>query len=189
MVIVPNVASEYSVHDIFSHELENRNILLIGEINDELSASVISQLLYLDVREDSPIHLYINSPGGSVTAGLAIYDTMKSLKNKVYTICMGQASSMAAVILSGGERRFSLPHAEVMIHQPSGETGGQSVDISIVATHMEKIRKELNAILAKNCNRNVEEILQRTDRDFWMNAGEALEFGIIDEIVEERRKK
>lgn len=190
MIIVPNVINESGRgNDIFSHSLENRNILLIGEINDEMSASVISQFLYLDATEDEPINLYINSPGGSVTAGLSIYDTMKSLKNEVYTICMGQAASMAAVILSGGEKRYALTHSEVMIHQPSGGIDGQSADIAIVANHIEKIREELNLILAKNCGRTGEEITQKTDRDFWMNAKEALEFGIIDEIVEERSRK
>jgi len=190
MIIIPNVFNESGRgNDVFSHNLESRNILLIGEINDELSASVVSQLLYLDASEDAPIHLYINSPGGSITAGYAIYDTMKSLKNEVHTICMGQAASMAAVILSGGEMRYALEHSEVMIHQPSGGIDGQSSDIAIVAAHIEKVRNELNLILAKNCCKSAEEIRLITERDFWMSAKEACDFGIVDEIIEERKKK
>ncbi len=172
--------------DIFSANLENGIVHLVGPINDEMAASVVAQLLHLaSLDEKKPISLYINSPGGSVNAGMAIYDTMKFIKPEVHTICVGQAASMAAVILSGGARRKILPHSEVMIHQPSSGVAGQASEIVIVADHIKKTRLVLNEILAKNCGRCVEEVAMDTERDYWMNAKEALEYGIVDEICEQ----
>lgn len=171
-------------NNLFSLNLENRNILLTGEINDELAASIVTQLLYLDSVGNEPITMYINSPGGSVSAGLGIYDTMKSLDSKVVTVCIGQAASMGAILLSGGEpgMRYILPHSQVMVHQPSGGIGGQASDILIVASHIETLRNTLNEILAENCNQSTSEIAKSTDRDYWMNAAEAVQFGIVDKI-------
>lgn len=171
-------------NNLFSLNLENRNILLTGEINDELAASIVTQLLYLDSVGSEPITMYINSPGGSVSAGLGIYDTMKSLDSKVVTVCIGQAASMGAVLLSGGEpgMRYILPHSQVMVHQPSGGIGGQASDILIVASHIETLRNTLNEILAENCNQSTSEVAKSTDRDYWMNAAEAVQFGIVDKI-------
>ena len=175
--------------DVLSLNLKNRNIFLVGEINDEMAASIISQLLYLDSAETGPITLYINSPGGMVSAGLAIYDTMRSLRNDIRTICVGNAASMAAVILSGGKisERYILPHAAVMIHQPSGGAGGQASDIIIAAKRIEYLQQELNKLLAENCGKRPEELEDKTDRDFWMNAKQAVEFGIVDRIIGERK--
>ncbi len=185
MILNPMVNDESGRTDIFSINLENRIVLLTGEINDEMASSVISQLLYLDSKSEEKICLYINSPGGSVSAGLAIYDTMRSLKSKVSTICIGRAASMGAVILSGGEKgeRVALAHSEIMIHQPSGGMTGQAEDILIAAEHIKKIRSELNTILSDNCGKTVKEMEKATDRDYWMSADEAVSFGIVDRIV------
>lgn len=171
--------------DALSLNLQNRNVMLVGPITDDLATMVISQLLYLDSVGGEPIQLYINSPGGCVSAGLAIYDTMKSLRNEVWTVCMGQAASMAAVLFSGGEKthRYVLPHSEVMIHQPSGGINGQATDIVIAADHIKELRSELNELLAENCGKSMEEIRDKMERDFWMNAEMAIAFGIADEIV------
>ena len=171
--------------DALSLNLQNRNVMLVGPITDDLATMVISQLLYLDSVGGEPIQLYINSPGGCVSAGLAIYDTMKSLRNEVWTVCMGQAASMAAVLFSGGEKthRYVLPHSEVMIHQPSGGINGQATDIVIAADHIKELRSELNKLLAENCGKSMEEIRDKMERDFWMNAEMAIAFGIADEIV------
>ena len=171
--------------DIFSSNLENRIVHLVGPITDEMAASVVAQLLHLAQDDKEPISLYINSQGGSVSAGMAIYDTMKFIKPEVHTICVGQAASMAAVILSGGSSRRILPHSEVMIHQPSSGVAGQASEIVIVADHIKKTRQVLNELLAKNCGRCVEEVAMDTERDYWMNAKEALEYGIVDEICEQ----
>ena len=185
MILNPIVVNENGKSDIFSVNLENRIVLLTGAIEDEMAASVISQMLYLDSVGKSEISLYINSPGGAVNAGLAIYDVMQSLRSPVSTICMGHAASMAAVILSGGAkgRRFILPHSEVMIHQPSGGIDGQAMDIRIAASHIESLRADTNGILAQNCGVPLEEIESATDRDYWMKAEEAVKFGIVDRVV------
>ena len=174
--------------DALSLNLQNRNVMLVGPITDDLATMVISQLLYLDSVGGEPIQLYINSSGGCVSAGLAIYDTMKSLRNEVWTVCMGQAASMAAVLFSGGEKthRYVLPHSEVMIHQPSGGINGQATDIVIAADHIKELRSELNKLLAENCGKSMEEIRDKMERDFWMNAEMAIAFGIADEIVRKR---
>lgn len=184
MIVNPIVCNENGRMDIFSMNLDNRIVLLTGEIEDEMAASVISQLLYLDHNGHDRISLYINSPGGSVSAGLAIYDAIQSLESPVSTICVGRAASMAAVLLSSGHKgdRVVLPHSEVMIHQPSGGAGGQAEDILIAASHIERLREELNRLLAANCDKPVEEIRAATDRDYWMDAREALDFGIADRM-------
>ncbi len=184
MTLNPIVNSENGRFDIFSMNLDNRIVLLTGEIDDEMASSVISQLLYLDNSGSDQIDLYINSPGGSVSAGLAIYDVIHNLKSKVNTICMGKAASMAAVILSGGTgKRWLLPHSEVMIHQPSGGVDGQATDILIAASHIENIKSVLNELLCKNCKKTPTEIAEATERDHWMNAEEALKYGIVDGII------
>lgn len=170
--------------DIASRLLDDNIILLTGEINDMMAEVVMAQLLYLDsLGKEEPIHIYINSPGGSVTAGLAILDTMKLIKSKVYTYCIGLAASMGAVILSSGDRRYIVPHAEVMIHQPLGGSKGQATDIEIAAEHISRTKKVLNSILAKNCKKPYEEVSQDTERDNWKSAEEALAYGLIDKII------
>lgn len=171
--------------DILSLNLENRIVMLTGEIHDELAALVTSQLLYLDSINHASIFLYINSPGGSVSAGLAIYDTMKSLKSSVATVCQGTAASMAAVILSGGEKgkRFILPHSEVMIHQPSTGMEGKASDLMVSVKHINRTRRVLLDILAENCNPTKPEIAEHLTHDYWMNAKEAVAYGIVDTMI------
>lgn len=171
--------------DIFSSNLEDRIIHLVGEVTDEMAASIVAQLLHLASQGDEDIHLYINSPGGSVSAGMAIYDTMQFIKPEVATVCVGKAASMGAVILSGGAKgkRVILPHSEVMIHQPSSGVSGQASEIMIAAEHIKKTKAVLNRILADNCNKQVEEVTADTERDYWMSAKEALEYGIIDKVA------
>ncbi len=173
-------------YDIFSRLLKNRIILLSGEIDDMLANSVVAQLLYLDSLNHDDISLYINSPGGSVTAGMAIYDTMNFVKSSVSTICLGMAASMAAFLLSSGEKkkRYILPNAEVMIHQPLGGAQGQATEIKIAAEHILKLRHKLNEILAKNTNQKLDTIEKDTERDNFMDSKEALEYGIVDKIIE-----
>lgn len=185
MLLNPIVSNETGSKDLFSINLENRIVLLTGEIEDDMAASVISQLLYLDNTAQEKITMYINSPGGSVSAGLAIYDTMKLIKSPVSTVCVGSAASMAAVLLSGGEKgeRLVLPHSEIMIHQPSGGAGGQAEDILIAASHIKMLRTELNRLLAGNCGKDMKEIEEATDRDYWMSAKEAIDFGIADRFA------
>ena len=186
MVINPVVFGENGkVGDIFSKNLENRVVHLVGEITDEMAASVVAQLLQLASESDEDIQLYINSPGGAVSAGLAIYDTMHHIKPAVATVCIGRAASMGAVILSGGEpgKRAILPHSEVMIHQPSGGMEGQATELVIAAEHIKNTKKMLSGILADNCGRDVSEVSKDTDRDFWMNAKDATEYGIVDVIL------
>ncbi|HIT21898.1 MAG TPA: ATP-dependent Clp endopeptidase proteolytic subunit ClpP [Candidatus Scybalousia intestinigallinarum] len=189
MNLVPIVIDKESngerSYDIFSRLLKNRIILLSGEINDSTSDSVVAQLLYLDSLNHEDISLYINSPGGSITSGMAIYDTMNFVKSKVSTICIGMAASMAAFLLSSGEKgkRFILPNAEVMIHQPLGGAQGQATEIKIAAEHILKVKKRMNTILATNTGQNVETIEQDTERDNFMDSKEALEYGIVDQII------
>lgn len=171
--------------DILSLNLENRIVMLTGNITDEQAALITSQLLYLDSLSQEPIFLYINSPGGSVSAGLAIYDTMKSIAAPVATVCQGVAASMAAILLSGGEpgKRYILPHSEVMIHQPSTGMEGKASDLMISMNHLERIRKTLIHILAENCNQTEETIQTSICADYWMNAEEAIAYGIVDSMV------
>ncbi len=227
-----NPISDYS--DVFSQNLSQGVIHLVGEITDEMAASVIAQMLELDGRifagsgrrstgttknqdmtgtsskltrntdksaasnksttsdkaadlasSEPRIRLYINSPGGTVHAGLAIYDTMRTLQTKVDTICVGMAASMAAVILAGGDRRYILPHAEVMIHQPSGGTSGRASDILVAADHIRQRKQVINQILARRTGKPLEQVATDSERDYWMNPEDALSYGIVDEIIPE----
>lgn len=187
-MVVDKEANGERSYDIFSRLLKNRIILLSGEIDDILANSVVAQLLYLDSLNHDDISLYINSPGGSVTAGMAIYDTMNFVKSDVSTICLGMAASMAAFLLSSGEKkkRYILPNAEVMIHQPLGGAQGQATEIKIAAEHILKLRDKLNHILASNTNQKIESIQKDTERDNFMDSKEALDYGLVDKIIENK---
>ena len=176
--------------DLFSRMLEDRIIFLTGEINDSVADLVVAQLIYLEGKDpDKDISLYINSPGGSVTAGMAIYDTMNYIKCDVSTICIGMAASMGAFLLSSGAKgkRYALPNAEIMIHQPLGGAQGQASDIAIHAQQILKIKAKLNRILSENTNQPLEKVEIDTDRDFFMSAPEALEYGLIDKVFDTRK--
>ncbi len=188
-MLIPTVIEKSSTgeraYDIYSRLLKNRIILLSGEINDDTANVIIAQLLYLDSISEDDISLYINSPGGSITSGMAIYDTMNLIKSDVSTICVGMSASMAAFLLSCGKKgkRYCLPNSEVMIHQPLGGVNGQATEIDIVAKRILNIRSKINQILAKNTKKNIKQIEKDTDRDYYMNSKEALEYGIIDKIL------
>lgn len=194
MALVPYVIEQTSrggerSYDIYSRLLKERIIFLADEVNDQTASLVVAQLLFLESEDpNKDIQLYINSPGGSVTAGMAIYDTMNYVKCDVSTICIGMAASMGAFLLSSGAKgkRLALPNAEVMIHQPSGGAKGQATEIQIVAENILKTKKKLNEILATNTGQSVEKITQDTERDNFMSAEEAKAYGLIDEIVENR---
>lgn len=188
MVIEQSGRGERS-YDIYSRLLEERIIFITGEINDTTADIVVAQLIYLEGKDaDKPINIYINSPGGSVTAGLAIYDTMNYIKCDVSTICIGLAASMGAFLLSSGTKgmRYALPNAEIMIHQPLGGASGQASDVAIHAEHILKTKEKLNRILAKNSGKDYETVVKDTDRDNFLSAEEALAYGLIDEIYEKR---
>lgn len=179
-------------YDIYSRLLNERIIFLGGPIDDHVANLVIAQLLYLDNADSKKdIHLYINSPGGSVTAGLAIIDTMNFIKSDVSTICVGIAASMGALILSSGQKgkRFSLTNSEVMIHQVMGGTEGQASDIAINAKHILRTKDTLNKILAQNTNKKIDQVEKDSDRDYWMTSDEAKKYGIIDEIISKPKGK
>ena len=193
MSLVPMVVEDSGrgerAYDIYSRLLKDRIIFLGGEIEDHMASLVIAQLLFLESEDpDRDIHLYVNSPGGVVTAGMAIYDTMQYLKAPVSTICVGQAASMGAVLLAAGTagKRFALPNARVMIHQPLGGFQGQATDISIHAKEILCMRASLNGILAKHTGKKLEKIAADTERDFFMDSETARNYGIIDEIVERK---
>lgn len=193
MALVPYVVEQTGrgerSYDIFSRLLNDRIIVLSDEVNDATASLVVAQLLYLEGQDsEKDISLYINSPGGSVTAGLAIYDTMQYIKCDVSTICMGMAASMGAFLLSSGAKgkRFALPNSEIMIHQPSGGAQGQASDIKITADHILKTRDKLNKILAENTGKPIEQIAIDTERDNFMSAHEALEYGLIDKVFDKR---
>lgn len=193
MSLVPYVIEQTSrgerSYDIYSRLLKERIIFLGEEVNDVSASVIVAQLLFLESEDpEKDIHLYINSPGGSVTAGMAIYDTMNYIKCDVSTICIGMAASMGAFLLSGGTKgkRFALPNAEVMIHQPSGGARGQATDIKIVADNILKTRKKLNEILAKNTGKPLSVIEVDTERDYYMTAEEAKEYGLIDSVIVSR---
>ncbi|MBR5137850.1 MAG: ATP-dependent Clp endopeptidase proteolytic subunit ClpP [Clostridia bacterium] len=176
-------------YDIYSRLLNDRIIVLGEEVNDVTASLVVAQLLYLEAADpDKDIQLYINSPGGSVSAGLAIYDTMQYIKCDVSTICIGMAASMGAFLLAGGAKgkRYALPNAEIMIHQPSGGSQGQATEIEIAAKHILMIRERLNRILAENTGKSYEEVAQATERDNWMTAEDACQYGIIDKVIAKR---
>ena len=187
MIIEKEINGERS-YDIFSRLLKERIILLNGEINDSLSNVVVAELLYLDSINHDDISIYINSPGGSITSGMAIYDTMNFIKSDVSTICIGMAASMGAFLLSCGtkRKRYILPNSEVMIHQPLGGVQGQATEIKIAAERILKLKKKLNSILSKNCNKSLEKIEQDTERDYFMDAEESLEYGIVDKIIDKK---
>ncbi len=188
-MVVDQVGNNERSYDIYSRLLEDRIIFLSGEINDQVANSVVAQLIYLEGKNpDKDIFMYINSPGGSVSAGLAIYDTMNYIKCDVSTICIGMAASMAAVLLSSGTKgkRICLPHSEVMIHQPLGGAHGQQSDIEIQAKHISKTRELLNKILAENTGKDVKTLQKDTDRDNYMDAKTALKYGLVDKIFEKR---
>ncbi len=172
-------------YDIYSRLLKDRIIFISGEIDDDTANSVIGQLLFLDSKSHDDINLYINSPGGSITAGMAIYDTMNFIKSDVSTICVGMAASMASVLLASGtkEKRFILPNSEVMIHQPLGGVSGQATEIKIVADRIIYLRNKLNKILSKKTNKDIKIIEKDTERDHYLTAKEALEYGLVDKIL------
>ena len=191
MVVDQSGAGERS-YDIYSRLLEDRIIFLTGEIDDNTANIVIAQLIYLEGKNpDKDIFFYINSPGGSVSAGMAIYDTMKYIKCDVSTICIGLAASMGAFLLSSGTKgkRFALPNSEIMIHLPLGGAQGQASDIEIQAKHIKNIKNKLNKILSENSGKTIKEIEKDTDRDNFMSAEEAKEYGLIDEIFVTRKTK
>jgi len=189
MVIEQTGRGERS-YDIYSRLLEDRIIFLTGEVNDAVANNIVAQLIYLEGKDPTKdISLYINSPGGSVSAGFAIYDTMNYIKCDVSTICIGLAASMGAFLLSSGAKgkRFALPNAEIMIHQPLGGAQGQASDIAIQAQQILKTRQKLNSILSKNSDQPLEKIARDVDRDFWMSAQQAKDYGIVDQIFYERK--
>jgi ATP-dependent Clp protease protease subunit len=191
--LVPMVVEQTSrgerSYDIYSRLLKERVIFLVGQVEDHMANLVVAQLLFLESENpDKDIHLYINSPGGAVTAGMAIYDTMQFIKPNVSTLCIGQAASMGAVLLAGGEsgKRHCLPNSRIMVHQPLGGFQGQASDIEIHAQEILSIRERLNAILANHTGQDIEQIQKDTDRDNFMNGEQALEYGLIDSVLSNR---
>lgn len=190
MNIIPTIIEKSNngekTYDIYSRLLKDRIIILSGEINDTTSNIVIAELLYLDSLNHDDISIYINSPGGSVTSGMAIYDTMNFIKSDVSTICIGMAASMAAFLLSSGEKgkRYCLPNSEVMIHQPLGGAEGQATEIKIAAERILKLKDKLNKLLSKNTNQNIKKVSKDTERDYFLSAKEALDYGLVDKILE-----
>lgn len=189
MSLVPTVIEKNSngerVYDIYSRLLKDRIIIMSGEIDDINSNTIVAELLYLDSINHDDISLYINSPGGSVTAGMAIYDTMNYIKSDVSTICVGMAASMGAFLLSSGKKgkRYALPNSEVMIHQPLGGAQGQATEIKIAAERILKLKDKLNKMLSKNTGKKLELVEKDTERDYFLSADEALEYGLIDKVI------
>jgi len=172
--------------DIFSRLLKDRIIMLSGEVNDQVSTAIVAQMLFLEAEDpDKDIYFYINSPGGVVTAGMAIYDTMNFISPDVVTICIGQAASMGSFLLSSGakDKRFALPHSRIMIHQPLGGAQGQASDIAIQAQEILRMKAELNGILAKNTGQSIKQIEKDTDRDNFLSSSESVKYGLIDEVL------
>ncbi len=193
MALIPYVVEQTArgerSYDIFSRLLNDRIIFLSEEVNDTTASLIVAQLLYLEAQDpDKDIQFYINSPGGVITAGMAIYDTMQYIKCDVSTICIGMAASMGAFLLSAGTKgkRLALPNAEIMIHQPSGGTQGQETDIQIQAARIAAMKKKLNGILAENTGKPYEQICADTERDHWLTAEEAMQYGIIDKVITKR---
>jgi ATP-dependent Clp protease, protease subunit len=188
-MVVEQTARGERAYDIYSRLLKDRVVFIVGGIDDQVANLVVAQLLFLESENpDKDVHLYINSPGGIVTAGLAIYDTMQFIKPDVSTICVGQAASMGSLLLTGGTKgkRYCLPHSRIMIHQPSGGFQGQASDIHIHAQEILNLRQRLNAILAKHTGQSVERIERDSDRDNFMDASAAVEYGLIDTVLEKR---
>jgi len=184
-VIEQTGAGERS-YDIYSRLLIDRIIMISGEVNDQMASSVVAQLLFLEAQDPTKdIYMYINSPGGVITSGLAMYDTMNYIKPDIVTICNGQAASMGAFLLSSGApgKRYALPNARIMIHQPSGGAQGQSTDIQIQAEEIQRLKDDLNRIMAKNCGRKKKQLERDTERDNFMSSAEAVEYGLIDEVM------
>lgn len=178
-------------YDIYSRLLKDRIVMLSGEINDGVASSVVAQLLFLEAEDpDKDIYLYINSPGGVITSGFSIYDTMNYIKPDISTICIGQAASMGAFLLSSGEKgkRFALPNSRIMIHQPLGGAQGQATDIEIQTKEILRLKKILNEIISANTNQSLQKISKDTDRDFYLSSKEALDYGIIDRVLEKSFK-
>jgi len=177
-------------YDIYSRLLKDRIIMLNGEVHDGMASTIVAQLLFLEAEDpDKDIYLYINSPGGVITAGMAMYDTMNYIKPDVSTICMGQAASMGAFLLSAGAKgkRFALPNARIMIHQPSGGAQGQSTDIQIQAKEIQRMKDSLNALIAEQTGQSVEKIEADTERDNFMSAQEAMDYGLVDKVLEKHQ--
>ncbi|PLY15835.1 ATP-dependent Clp endopeptidase proteolytic subunit ClpP [Sulfurimonas sp. CVO] len=190
--VVEKTARGERSYDIYSRLLKDRIIMLSGEVNDAVASSIVAQMLFLEAEDpEKDIYFYINSPGGVVTAGMAIYDTMNYIHPDVATICVGQAASMGAFLLSSGTKgkRYALPHARIMIHQPLGGAQGQATDIAIQAKEILRMKEELNTILAKNSGQSIEKIEKDTDRDNFMSAAECKNYGIIDEVLVQKNKK
>ncbi|HEB57792.1 MAG TPA: ATP-dependent Clp endopeptidase proteolytic subunit ClpP [Gammaproteobacteria bacterium] len=188
-MVVEQTARGERAYDIYSRLLKERVIFLVGPVEDHMANLVVAQLLFLESENpDKDVHLYINSPGGSVTAGLSIYDTMQFIKPDVSTLCIGQAASMGAVLLAGGAKgkRYCLPHSRTMIHQPLGGFQGQASDIEIHAREIMEARERLNTILARHTGQTLERIREDTDRDFFLSAEQSVEYGLVDEVLEER---
>ena len=173
-------------YDIYSRLLKDRIIMLSGEVNDQVASTIVAQLLFLEAQDpDKDIYFYINSPGGVITSGLSMYDTMNFIKPDIVTICMGQAASMGAFLLSSGTpgKRYALPNARIMIHQPSGGAQGQSTDIQIQAEEIQRLKDSLNEIMAKNCGKKAKQLEKDTERDNFMSSKEAVEYGLIDKVL------
>jgi ATP-dependent Clp protease protease subunit len=188
-MVVEQTARGERAYDIYSRLLKDRLVFVVGGIEDQVANLVVAQLLFLESdNPDKDIHLYINSPGGVVTAGMSIYDTMQFIKPDVSTICVGQAASMGSLLLAGGTKgkRYCLPHSRIMIHQPSGGFQGQASDIDIHAREVLKLKEQLNAVLAKHTGKTVEQIAQDSDRDRFMDGPAAVEYGLIDQVLEQR---
>ncbi|GAA7039143.1 ATP-dependent Clp endopeptidase proteolytic subunit ClpP [Helicobacter pylori] len=189
--VIENTDRGERSYDIYSRLLKDRIVLLSGEINDSVASSIVAQLLFLEAEDpERDIGLYINSPGGVITSGLSIYDTMNFIRPDVSTICIGQAASMGAFLLSCGAKgkRFSLPHSRIMIHQPLGGAQGQASDIEIISNEILRLKGLMNSILAQNSGQSLEQIAKDTDRDFYMSAKEAKEYGLIDKVLEKNVK-
>ena len=184
-VVVEKELGSEKRYDIFSRLLKDRIVFIGGEINDEVANAIISELLFLDSQSNDEISIYINSPGGSITSGMAIYDTMGFVKSPISTICIGMAASMASVLLASGDKgkRFILPNSEVMIHQPLGGVNGQATEIKIVADRILYLRNKLNKILSDKTGKDISEIEKDTERDYYLNASDALEYGLVDKIL------
>ena len=173
-------------YDIYSRLLKDRIIMLSGEVNDQVASTIVAQLLFLEAQDpDKDIYFYINSPGGVITSGLSMFDTMNYIKPDIVTICMGQAASMGAFLLSSGTpgKRYALPNARIMIHQPSGGAQGQSTDIQIQAEEIQRLKDSLNEIMAKNCGKKAKQLEKDTERDNFMSSKEAVEYGLIDKVL------
>ncbi|GAA7003999.1 ATP-dependent Clp endopeptidase proteolytic subunit ClpP [Helicobacter pylori] len=189
--VIENTDRGERSYDIYSRLLKDRIVLLSGEINDSVASSIVAQLLFLEAEDpEKDIGLYINSPGGVITSGLSIYDTMNFIRPDVSTICIGQAASMGAFLLSCGAKgkRFSLPHSRIMIHQPLGGAQGQASDIEIISNEIIRLKGLMNSILAQNSGQSLEQIAKDTDRDFYMSAKEAKEYGLIDKVLQKNAK-